>query len=53
MDYTTLLHNTWQGYWQSKIATYVKENLIEEKTHKRNNIHLYRIHEIRHNREKG
>ena len=49
MDYTTLLHNTWQGYWQSKIATSVKENFIEKKTHKRNYMHLYRMHEIRHN----
>ena len=31
MDYTTILHNTWQGYWLSKIATSVKENFIEEK----------------------
>ena len=33
MDYTTLLHNTWQGYWQNKIATSVKENFIEEEKH--------------------
>ena len=35
MDYTTVLQNTWQGYRQNKIATSVKENFKEEKTHKK------------------